>query len=381
MNNKLIVYKTSMIILLILILISCTKEEITSSIADNTVMDTSAVSAASSVILAMGTGFNLGNTFDFSQNPTSPESIMPIIDLYYNAGMRHIRIPITWKEGFNGNTLADVSGFVNYQHPRFLQLKSVIDYALERNMYVVINTHHEHWLKDNYDGSAAHDSVFTNLWRGIAVYFKNYSNHLIFEILNEPDGVFGDWNGGPTPTDPIALALTRNIYFVGYKAIRESGGKNATRIIMVSTNGMGNQSQIEEVYPNKASLPGGGLDPYLAIQVHTYDPWSFCGENGSNAAWPGGNSLISAVQKVGVHSKFLGVPVNYGELGVGRAANVAERNTDVVRDYYRIMRLAVLDQKMSITYWDDRGWFGLITPDGSGSYKFLYNIVPSLMTP
>lgn len=381
MNKNIKRFGTSMIVLILFILLSCSKEQITDPIKELPVIDTSSAPTASSVILSMGTGFNLGNTFDLAQNPTAIESIQPIIDLYYTAGLRHIRIPVTWKEGFNGNTLANGTGNVNYLHPRFLQLKAVIDYALQKKMYVVLNTHHEHWLKDNYDGSALHDSIFTNLWRGIANHYKDYSDHLVFEILNEPDGVFGDWNGGPTPNDPIALALTRNINYVGYKAIRETGGKNTTRIIMVSTNGQGNHSQIEEVFPNKVSLPGGGSDQYLAIQVHTYDPWSFCGENGSNAAWPGVNSLTSAVSKVSVHSKLLGVPVNYGELGVGRASNSAERNTDIVREYYRTMRFAALNEKMSLTFWDDRGWFGLVTKDGAGTYSFLYNIIPTVMAP
>ncbi|MFZ4620234.1 MAG: glycoside hydrolase family 5 protein [Bacteroidota bacterium] len=367
--------------MILVVLIACSKDEVTAPVKTPPAPDTSAAQKASAVILAMGTGFNLGNTFDLAQNPTTIESIMPIIDLYYNAGLRHVRIPITWKEGFNGNTLANSTGAVNYQHPRFLQLKAVIDYALQKKMYVVINTHHEHWLKDNYNGTPAHDSVFTKLWRDIAVYYKDYSDHLMFEILNEPDGVFGDWNGGPTANDPFALALTRNINYVGYKAIRETGGKNATRVIMVGLNGQGNQSQIEEVYPDKASLPGKGSDEYLAIQVHTYDPWSFCGENGGNSAWPGPTSLVNGITKVSAHAKLLGVPINYGEFGVGRAANVAERNTDIVRGYYRIMRLAILNENMSATFWDDRGWFGLVAKDVVGNYSFVYNIIPTVMAP
>lgn len=35
---------------------------------------------------------------------------------------------------------------------------------------------------------------------------------------------------------------------------------------------MGNQKWIEEVYPSKETLPGGGAYSYIAIQVHTYDP-------------------------------------------------------------------------------------------------------------
>lgn len=374
-------YYSSAAVFLFFIFFACSQEQATAPAVNNTKTDSSAVLFASSVILSMKTGFNLGNTFDMAQNPTTIETIKPIIDLYYASGMRHIRIPVTWREGFGGNTLANTSGSVNFQHPRFVQLKQVIDYAIQKNMYVVINTHHEHWLKDNYDASALHDSIFTNLWRGIATHFKDYSGHLIFEILNEPDGVFGDWNGGPTPSNPLAIALTQKINGVGYKAIRETGGNNSTRIIMLSTNGQGNQSQIEEVFPTKESLPGGGLDPYLAIQVHTYDPWSFCGETGSNAAWPGSTVLTNAVSAVAKHSKLLGVPIHYGELGVGRSSNNAERNTDVVRGYYRTMRLAALNERMSISFWDDRGWFGLITNNGTGTYSFLYNIIPTTMAP
>ncbi|MBP9212011.1 MAG: cellulase family glycosylhydrolase, partial [Bacteroidetes bacterium] len=372
-------FRSLITIPLLFLLIACSQDEANASVSPEPEKDTSSAKTASAVILSMGTGFNLGNTFDLAQNPTTIETIRPIIDLYYSAGLRHIRIPVTWREGFSGNTLANTSGTVNFQHPRFVQLKAVIDYALQKKMIVVLNTHHEHWLKDNYNGTPAHDSIFTALWRDIASYYKDYPYELVFELLNEPDGVFGDWTGGPTPNDQLALALTRHINYVGWKAVRETGGRNASRVIMLSTNGQGNQSQIEEVFPDKASLPGGGADRYLAIQVHTYDPWSFCGENGSNNAWPGTSALVSGVTKVAAHAKLLGVPINYGEFGVGRAANIAERTTDIVRSYYRTIHLAALNEGMSATFWDDRGWFGLIAKDGTGTYSFLFDIIPTVM--
>lgn len=338
--------------------------------------------SASAVIDSMGAGFNLGNTFDNGLQSTDPATIRPIIDLYSASGMRHIRIPVTWMEGFGGNTLANASGEINTTHPRFLQLKAVIDYAIHRGLFVVINAHHEHAFKAQYDGSAAFNDRFTTLWKGIANSFKEYSFQLVFELLNEPEGAFGDWNGGtPSPFDPGALALTRQVYEVGYKAVRETGGRNATRIIMISTNGFGNHSTIEEVYPAKENLPGGGSDQHLAIQVHTYDPWAFCGQNGSNSAYPGMITIQQGITQALAHGRLLDVPINYGEFGVGRASNVAERNTDVVREFYRIVVVLTRQSHMSSTVWDDRGWFGLIEPDGSGGYRFLYNIVPTMIAP
>lgn len=333
---------------------------------------------AKEVTIEMGAGFNLGNTFENGNNTTTLTSIKPIIDLYYNAGMKHIRIPVTWMDRFTVNDhLADDNGNINYQNTRFKELVKVIDYAISIDMYVVLNTHHEHWLKDNYDGTTSYDTKFENLWKNIAIYFKDYSNKLVFEVLNEPEGKLGEWGGAwPEPTNTTALTYVRKVNEVGYNAIRATGGNNETRLVMVSTNGQGNEVMIEEVYPSKAYLPGEGNDKYLAIQVHSYNPWAFCGQTGSNAAFPGSASIENAIKKVGTHSKLLDVPVNYGEFGVGRETNTAERNTDLVRGYYKTFADTTLGQNMSYSVWDDRGWFGLINSTGS---SFTNNIVPTML--
>ncbi|RNL55894.1 glycoside hydrolase family 5 protein [Pedobacter jejuensis] len=337
---------------------------------------------AKEIILDMGTGFNLGNTFEsnFASNPPILASVKPIIDTYYNAGMRHIRIPVTWMQGYTNN-IADGNGMINPTHPRLLELKAIIEYALAKKMYVEINAHHEHWLKDFYDGSAGFDNKFKTLWTGIANYFKDQPKQLIFDVLNEPEGKMGQWSspGNPLPTDPSAIALTRQILKVDYDAIRATGGNNSTRIIMIEPNGQGNQGQIEEVFSAKANLPGGGNDAYIAIQVHSYDPWAFCGQTGANSAFPGNSTFTSAIQKVASHSAIIDVPVNYGEFGVGRTSG-NERNTDLVRGYYRLMKQTIIAQKMSCTVWDDKGWFGLTSLTGS-TPTFSNNIVPFMMNP
>jgi endoglucanase len=336
--------------------------------------------SAQDITSAMGPGFNLGNTFENGNNTTTLAAAKPLIDAYHDAGMKHIRIPVTWMDRFTpSDHLADDNGNVNVSHPRFRELVKVIDYAISLDLYVVINTHHEHWLKDEYNGTAAYDDRFATLWTDIATYFKDYSNLLVFEVLNEPEGQLGEWgNGWPSPTSSLALSYTRMVNEVGYKAIREAGGKNDTRIVMVSVNGQGNEVMIEEVYPSKASLPGGGSDPYLAIQVHSYNPWAFCGQTGSNDAFPGTASIELAIKKVGTHARLLDVPVNYGEFGVGRATNTEERNTALVRGYYQTFARTTLSEDMSYSVWDDRGWFGLINSSGT---SFTNNIVPSMLNP
>ncbi|MEQ8238568.1 MAG: cellulase family glycosylhydrolase [Cyclobacteriaceae bacterium] len=339
----------------------------------------SEVLTAHEIISEMGPGFNLGNTFDNGLNSTIFSDIRPIINLYYQAGMRHVRVPVTWMDRFSDN-LADTNGKVDFENDRFKELVKLVDYAVSLEMYIVINTHHEHWLKDHYDGTAAFDQKFTTLWTDIATYFKDYPPYLIFEVLNEPEGKLGEWSSNgewPSPTSGQALAYTRLVNQVGYDAIRATGGVNETRLVMISPNGQGNEVMIEEVYPVPASLPGKGNDKYLSIQVHSYNPWAFCGQTGSNSAFPGNSSIAAGIQKVAVHAEVLGVPINYGEFGVGRTSGT-ERNTDLVRGYYKTFAETTLSENMSYSVWDDRGWFGLISGSGS-SYNFTNDIVPTML--
>lgn len=150
---------------------------------------------------------------------------------------------------------------------------------------------------------------------------------------------------------------------------------------MVMPNGQGKHSLLDDVYPYKESLPGKGKDRFLAASVHTYDPWGFCGQNGRNTAWPGRAAIESSMMAVAAHARKLGIEVNYGEFGVGRDKNPEVRDTDVVREYYRTVRLTAVKNRVSVTPWDDRGWFGLVSKAESGEYKFLYNIVPAMMAP
>ncbi len=326
---------------------------------------------------AMGFGFNLGNAFDLGLNPTNLADVQKVVDLYAGAGAKHVRIPVTWMDGFGGNHLADPTGKINLKSPRFLELKAAVGYALRKNLYVVVNTHHEHWLKRSYNGSG-HDAIFANLWKGIANEFKSEGPKLIFEVLNEPEDAFGSWGGAVKPQDAAALEKTRHINLVGYNAIRSTGGNNATRIVMFGMNGQGNHSMFPALYPTRESLPGGGRDPAIVATLHTYDPWAFCGQDGKMAAYPGAESVKKSITTVLEHAAKLGVGANYGEYGVGRNNNFEERNSDTVREYYRVVTKTVLDAGASATPWDDRGWFGLIEAK-NGGYQFRFGLVQAAL--
>jgi endoglucanase len=86
------------------------------------------------------------------------------------------------------------------------------------------------------------------------------------------------------------------------------------------------------------------------------------------------------MRDVAAHGRELGVPINYGEFGVGRDGNQPQRNTDLVRNYYRTVVQTALEEEMSSSVWEDRGWFGLIEGSLESGFNFKYNIVPYMLS-
>jgi len=58
--------------------------------------------------------------------------------------------------------IADASGHINSTHKRFVALRDKIDYALQRDIFLILNVHHERDLKAKYDGSVNWDNVHPN---------------------------------------------------------------------------------------------------------------------------------------------------------------------------------------------------------------------------
>jgi len=298
----------------------------------------------------MGVGINLGQKFEDKANGYHGDPTA-LIDSIAGAGFDHIRIPVTW-----GDHMWKKGGdFVN-------RVTRAVKHSLSKDLWVVINTHHEFdWLKDVYEGQKDIDDKFWKLWVDIANHFKDCSNKLIFEVLNEPEHKFGDWpkKYGRDPNDARGIQLTHKINNLGYEAIRSV---SKDRIIMVSPNAQANANQLIKVYGNKGDLPRGGDDQFLAVTIHTYDPWNCCGESGANGncgTAPGVN-----FDEIGNWMKKTGIPVHWGEFGIGRTHNQWERSQPVVKDYYTKVVRETLKRDMSNCVWDDQGWFAVSKGNG-----------------
>ncbi len=108
-----------------------------------------------SYVRDMQPGWNLGNTFDaVGQDETAwrnPRVTRELIERIADEGYKSIRIPVTWENRIGGAPDYPID-------PQFLnRVDQVVQWALEEDLYVMINLHHDSWLwiyemEHNYNG-------------------------------------------------------------------------------------------------------------------------------------------------------------------------------------------------------------------------------------
>ena len=202
----------------------------------------------------LGRGINLGNMFEAPSetawgNPFKEEYISRIADL----GFQHIRMPIRWDVAERTQLTSPYT--VN---PVFLaRIKSVVDLAISKNLYVIINMHHH---DDIFKNPAEVKPRFLSQWAQIANYFKGYDQRLLFEVLNEPH-------------DALTPELW-NVYFA--EALAEIRKTNPTRKVLLGTALYGGLDGVKNL-----NTP---TDPNLILTVHYYSPFNFTHQG---ADWAG----------------------------------------------------------------------------------------------
>ena len=196
-------------------------------------------------IKAMSRGINMGNTLEppggegtWGNPPATAENF----DDYKNAGFTCVRLPITWDQHMAGTSPYKINdAWLN-------RIEQIVDWGLSRKLIIIINAHHEGWIKNSY--TDANVARFDSLWSQIAVRFKDKSDSLLFEIINEPY--------------PMTLAHCNELNARVLNIIRKT---NSTRIVLFSGNQWSNSQELIT-----AAVP---QDNYLIGYYHSYDPYPF----------------------------------------------------------------------------------------------------------
>lgn len=237
----------------------------------------------------LGKGINLGGTLEGGENlfPWSWGYPLQASDFraIKNAGFQHVRVPIGWSYHETQSYYNTLTTAPYTIHPDlFKRVDWVIQQSLQNGLKVIIDNHHH---DDLFNNIAVETPRYLAIWKQIAERYKNQSNMVYFELLNEP--------GGQLWQDPVAWnrLLRRTITL-----IRQS---NPTRPIIVGG-----------VLSNSAwALPFLSLptDPNLIATFHYYSPYPFThqgaawawpeGEQPTGQVWTGGNSTLAADWKLG----------------------------------------------------------------------------------
>lgn len=273
-------------------------------------------------------GWNLGNTLDVCQADRdgdgkinehveagekvdetlwgNPKATKELFTSLKKNGVNAVRIPVTWRDHMDSNG--------NIDREWMDRVQQVVDYAYSQGMYVIINVHHDGggdpkfgaWIiEESQNDYNTFLKKYQNVWKQIAERFKNYSDYLIFESMNE---VGFDTLYNKNKADAYNLINKINQDFVDI--IRATGGNNAKRHLLIA----GYYTDIERTCDSLYKMPDDKAGRCI-LSVHYYTPWDFCTCDrkhtwGTNSEVRQMETLIGKMKKNFVNK---GIPVIIGE--------------------------------------------------------------------
>lgn len=307
---------------------------------------------AAEIARDMGAGWNLGNTLDaggadpmpispLAQETAwgNPVTTSEMIGLLKDTGFSTLRIPVTWQRhiGPAPDYLIEKE-FMN-------RVQEVVDYGIEREMYVILNLHHEDWCFPSTDNTEAAPKL-TAVWRQIAARFAGYSEKLIFEAMNEPrmKGTPEEWTGG----NAEARSVINSWNYTIIRTIRETGFNNEKRFLMIPTIAASSDAAaLKDFYVPK--------DKNVIVSIHAYIPYDMVlsTSNARNTFDPAKSTDTADINAFfkRLDDRFLsqGVTVVIGETGcLNKSENAQSRAAWA--DYYTQM---AVQRGIPCVWWDN----------------------------
>ncbi|MBZ4035567.1 cellulase family glycosylhydrolase [Flavobacterium sp. 17A] len=226
--------------------------------ADAAGMGSSAVELAAKIKL----GWNIGNTLEATGGETAwgnPKVTKALIDAVKANGFNAIRIPCSWNQNLENVATAKIKlDWLN-------RVKEVVQYCVDNDMYVVVNIHWDGgWLENNITEAkkVENNAKQKAFWEQIATHLRGFDEHLLFASANEP-----------AVEDATQMAVLTSYHQTFIDAVRSTGGKNATRVLVVQ----GPTTDIEKTNKLMTTLPTDKVTGRMMVEVHYYSPWNFAG--------------------------------------------------------------------------------------------------------
>lgn len=318
-------------------------------------------------VKAMGSGWNLGNSMESiltdendpdkgEESWGNPKVTKELLQAVKNKGFNCIRIPLTFARRYTVNENAkenEIKYVINRDYLN--RAREIIDWALDDGFYVMTNIHHDSWIwLKNWDGDTSSEEyrMYTDFWKQLAETFKDESDKLCFETINEysPEAT-----GEMTANDKV-MAVNKSAYDI----IRQSGGKNGTRMIVIPS-----------LYHNHEEANSSVLHDFLKTlddeniiaTVHYYSEWVYSANLGRTGfdedLFGNGNytprDSVDAFMKT-LREQFLseGIGVitsEYGLLGYDQGENCLQTGEEL--KYYDYINAKARENNVCLMFWDN----------------------------
>lgn len=315
-------------------------------------------------VKGMGPGINLGNTLDstglreyrpeaddleyetFWGNPRADaETFLAMKE----AGFGTVRIPVTWEDHLDEDCQISDAWLGRVQE--------VVDMALEADLYVILDLHHEEWLDLKRERENDIRQEFIIVWEQIAKRFQAYDERLLFESMNEPrlrDSEY-EWTSG---TEELR-AMVNDLNRVFVETVRSTGGGNQKRYLLVCPYASHNETEAMQglIVPD---------DSRLIVSVHMYTPYSFCQKEDGDTMWDTQETRERIQEAFGEMNRLFverDIPVILTEFGCVDKGNTQERVNWT--EYYK----SQADRFGIPCIWWDCGAYGLLDRENK-TWKF-----------
>lgn len=318
------------------------------------------------IVRDMGLGINLGNTLEAcgswisSSNGVSgyetawgsPIITEDMIKGYADCGFGVLRIPVAW---------SNLMGEDYTISPDYMaRVKEITDWTINSGMYAIVNIHYDNgWWKNFPDDKDECMKKYTRVWEQITEAFKDYSDKLMFESLNEEGGWDSLWNrySGSTDGKAESFGLLNEINQKFVDIVRSSGGNNPLRHLLIA----GYNTDIDLTCDELFVMPSDTANR-CAVSVHYYTPSTFCILE-KDASWGKAQSEWGSEEDVELLTHYMDmlkenfadkdIPVIIGEYGV----STGNKTPETIRLFLSSVAKEAYKRELCPVLWDITGVF------------------------